>query len=763
MKQTLDILQSKIMSGDLGILNDVQTSTMLSNLSMQLINQVSHSEDDLYIMDKIIRISNMLYNNTSSERLPLDDGLYDQLLTVYKKYNPNYQVGSTPTIYNEVTNNDNTIEKKIMCTSITKKDKEDNIYVEDIWNQFAPLSTHNKPRMVIDVRPPITKRLINTTHKYPQLVGTLDKCKFVLNYDAREKGVFDKPSVDVFERDFIQAHLNKRIILPIETFEMVGELKYDGVSVEAEVCGDTIISALSRGDTGENIATDLTPIFGGYKFPNAKRVPNNETFGIKFEAVITNYHLEALSNIRHKTYKNCRNAIIGLLGSSDAYVLRDYITLIPLATSLEMNRITEIEFLNKYYASGHYNRYCVFRGNYTEILFHVKQFTEAAEIVRKALPFMIDGVVISYTDPDKIAALGRENSVNKYSMAIKFNPKKVRTNFLSYTFKVGKSGVITPMVNFKPCEFIGTIHNKQTIHSYERFKELNLSYGDEIDIEYVNEVLTYITKPDTEFNRNNPNPPVPFITHCPSCGQQLLISDSGKSIKCININCHEKQLMRMVDVADRLGIRDFSEESIRLINVTSILQLLNLDVYALSPLGPNTSRYIADQIISIKNTPIEDYKLMNAIGIDNIGTETWKSILKHYTISEIKTLQHEELLSNLVQINGIGKKTAECIAEYLTTNIDDINIILSIFHIINTKGQKEKPIVVVTGFRGEFIDVLNANGFDASDKYGVTKNTIALITNDINSRSSKMLKAEKYGIPIYTREQFISKYNINLN
>jgi NAD-dependent DNA ligase len=71
--------------------------------------------------------------------------------------------------------------------------------------------------------------------------------------------------------------------------------------------------------------------------------------------------------------------------------------------------------------------------------------------------------------------------------------------------------------------------------------------------------------------------------------------------------------------------------------------------------------------------------------------------------------------------------------------------------------------VSVTGFRDpEFINLVNRHGFDCNDKYGVTKSTAALIAADKNSTSSKIKNAKKYGIPIYTRDEFVKLYNINL-
>lgn len=761
MKQ-LNYYLDQMKQGKMEIISNPSFCTEVSNIACGLINNNIWNERQIHIADIILKMANIAYNNTSADISLLDDGIYDELLVIYKNYNPNYQVGSYITNYHEIPQNE-IIDKKVMCTVISDKDIEEKLYVKDIWMQNTPIMQIRNQELLPEAEP-ITKRLINTQHKYPELVGTLDKCKFVLNNDAITAGVFDKPSVQIFERDYIQKCLNENIIFPNEIFEMIGELKYDGVSVEAEVCGDTIISALSRGDTADNIASDLTPILGGYKFPYANKVPTDFKFGIKFEAIITKMDMDTISQIRGKTYKNCRNAIIGIFGASDAYRFINYITLIPLSTSLDMERIDELNFLNAYYNSGEYNRFVTFKGNYQEILFHVKQFTESAECIRSTLPYMIDGVVLSFTDSNKIKALGRMNSVNKYQMAIKFNPRKVRSNFVGYTYSVGKSGDIIPMVHFKPCEFIGGIHTKQTIHSYSRFKELNLSIGDQIDIEYVNDVITYVTKPDTEFNRLNINQPEQFITHCPYCNTPIIISDSGKSAKCPNVTCHERSIMRMIDMLERFGFKDFSEETVRVLNLTSVKDLIDiLNNNKANVLGPLQSQQFKDKIIDLLNNPIEDYRLMSALSFDGMAEEKWKLILKQYTIRDLEEMWGNKSLNNISNISGIGPKIIESIINGFVTYSEDLKYLLSNCTILDSKFFEDLPRIAITGFRDlEFINLLNSNGFDCSDKYGVTKNISALITSDINSTSGKMNTAKKYGIPIYTRDEFIKLNNIIL-
>lgn len=733
---------------------------MCTDLACMLIDAKVWDANMLEIADLIYKISNIAYNNTSSDVLPLDDGVYDQLAVRYYEYNPNYQVGAQPIKFEEFPQNE-IVDEKVMCTTIDDFDKH--MYIRDIWQQNIPISQMRPVNMCHIVKPPITKRLINTTHKYPELVGTLDKCKFVMNAEAIAAEVFDKPSVQVFERDFIHRCLDMGVITPDEEFEMVGELKYDGISVEAEVCSDTIITALSRGDTADNIATDLTPIFGGYKFHRATgKVPSDLVFGIKFEAVITHANLNRLAEARGKSYKNARNAIIGLCGASDADRYVDYITLIPLSSSLDLPRESELKFLNHYYHSGEYNRHCFFRGNYQTILYQVREFTKSSEAIRPILPYMIDGVVISFTDPEKIQKLGRINFVNKYSMAIKFNPRNARTYFTGYTYSIGKTGEVIPMAHFKACEFIGGIHTKQTIYSYKRFMELNLAIGDEIDIDYVNDVITYVTKPDTEYNRSRVAKPEPFITHCPFCGAPIEISESGKSARCPNINCSERAIMRMVSMLSRFGFKDISEESVRALGITSFDRLMNLTKEEMLKLGPLTADLLERYINNVKVTPIEDYKLMAAFNFDGIANEKWKLIFSKYTLRELISSDFTTL--NLQDIRGIGAKIAECVQEGIAIYFNDIMYCINNFNIIDTKGLTKGDRVVITGFRDkEYIKLLSDNGFDVSDTYSVTKDTKYLIISDKNVSTTKTEKAKQYGIPIYTRQEFIDLNNIEIN
>lgn len=760
----LKSIYDRLITGDASVLYDIENTARINTNAVYLItNPHNWTEHEITKCDLIIRISNVAYNNTSIDILPLDDGVYDQLLEIYKQYNPNYLVGAPPVIFSEYSDVD-VSGNRIMATMISQEDFHDSIFLEQMWKQNTDRDSRLKT-MAYDTTP-ITKRLVNKKHSYPQLVGTLDKCKFVLNEQARQAGVFDKSGVAVFERDFIGKHLEQGIISPTEEFEMLLELKYDGVSVEADVLGDTIISAGSRGDTAEDFATDLTPILGGYKYMNAfNKVPSDLRFGIKHEAIITHFDMQRLSAMRGKPYKNARNAIIGLFGSSDAAAFADLITLVPLSSSLDMGLVDEVSFLNQFYSSGQLNRCQIIKGTYIEILFLISTFVKEMEKYRSILPFMIDGIVVSYTDPDKIAKLGRVNSVDKYKMAIKFNPAEANTVVYGVEFTIGKTGNVTPKVHFRPIEFLGNIQTNQTIHSYKKFMEMGLRVGSEIKVSYHGDVMSYIEMLNTQRNAQLAamQPPIPFISTCPYCGSKIIISESGDSAKCMNRMCSGRRIGRMVDMLKNIGIKDFAESAVKTLSITSLKDFMSIDEQRAALLGGKEAQNLLSALDVLRNSKINDYLILTALSFDNTAAEKWKLILGSITLEDLVYLSDTELYSKLTSIKGIGNKTVNVICECRKEYADDLKYILTMNNIIRTPHNQTKlPRIAFTGDRNtEFINALNANGYDASADYGVTKNTFALIVSS-NPGNSKIVKATEYGIPMYSAEQFINAYSIKI-
>lgn len=699
---------------------------------------------DNYLEDiiTIIKISNIIYNNMHDVVLPIDDDKYDRLIVFCKRHNISYPVGAIPVNNIQYVADENKLDTNIhrpkQVVSVVPN-KDNMIYFNTFSQNVIPLDREDYN--VYHDNTLISKKTRNVSHNY-DMCGTLDKCKFTLNEEARESGMFNDPNVSIFERDFIGKHIQRGIIDP-NNIELLVSIKYDGISVEAEIKNDTVISACTRGDMGNNEASDLTPVLSGYKFHRASNINDNRVVGVKFEFIITHMNMYRIEQEFGKSYVNPRNAVIGLSGGLDARMYRDYLTPIPLDSSLDVDRVTELEVLNRLYTKGIDMKYTILKGDYVSVMYQLKKFVQEADELRSFMPFQYDGIVVEYIDPNIRKLLGKKGSIPNYAIAIKFNPLKRVSTFTHYTYSVGQNGMVVPMAHFKPVEFYGAIHDKTTIHSLKRFKELQLRPGDQVNLSLNNDVIVYLTKPQEQ--DPNPNPLEVFPVMCPSCGSKLQISESGDTAYCMNFNCPERCVNRVANMLKKLNIKDFSSETIRALGAKSFHDIIHYDInYLIDKLGNVNGQKFKLRMEELCNSNYPDYRLIGSLGFSSIAAETWKLILANISIDNIINGTNEDI-DMLLNIKGIGPKTVAIIKHERELFYQDLRDILK--YVKFQRSSKDtitnKPIVSFSGIRDlNITELFESKGFECKES-GVTKATSILIIPHMGYQSGNVSKAFK--------------------
>lgn len=695
----------------------------------------------------IIKLANIYYNNDFNGKILIEDEIYDRLINILRQAGVPIPIGAPRVEVKEAvltTTNHTLLEcKKGELREVVCLSKKGEYFNELTSNATKPVYEDyviNKDNDNVNYR-----KLRNTAHAY-DLCGTLDKCKFVLDADAKSANAYETTGVLVFERDFLWNHIRKGIVDP-NNVTIIASLKYDGISVEATVQGDTIVSACSRGDMLNNEASDLTPILGGMKFKRAEGISQQDEFGIKFEFIVNDLNLNRLIKDYHLNYVNKRNAIIGLFGRLDARAFRDYMTPVPLESSLDTDRITEIQFLNKYYTKGIDLRHIVISGHYKDVLMRLRDFVEEASNIRSFMPFAYDGIVVEYVDPKIREELGKISSIPRYAIAIKFNPLTRQSIFTHYTYTVGYTGTIIPMAHFEPVEFMGAIHNKTTIHSYARFKNLALCRGDKVNLSLNNDVIVYLTKADYTDDiakQEREECLEEFPTHCPSCGTPIVFSDSGDTAFCPNFYCRERSINRMAGMLQKLGVKDFSIETVRALDIKSVSELYSVSLEkAQSILGVNNGVKFIKTLKDLTTIEFPDYRVLASLGFAGIGNVTWLKLLQGAPIDTIMSSNYEELCRCYRNTKvGIGPKTIKTLIEHREYFKQDIEFLYKNFKILNTRygvARKQK-VVVFTGVRDSVLQAMfEEKGFRVSDSF-INDCTVLIVPN-IGYRSSKVDKA----------------------
>jgi NAD-dependent DNA ligase len=159
-----------------------------------------------------------------------------------------------------------------------------------------------------------------------------------------------------------------------------------------------------------------------------------------------------------------------------------------------------------------------------------------------------------------------------------------------------------------------------------------------------------------------------------------------------------------------------------------------------------------------RNNPVRKITLplaITALAFDNVGQSTAEQIAKLFTNE---------------QPNWSGLSSA-AYQPFLNTNSEQYQTVLRFIEILNANGftiqTEQKPQVTADTILYEMTGSPKEFGFKTKDEFtkliaqsgwlqhGLDKITKYLITDDLNSSSSKMDKAKKLGIEILTYDQVI--------
>ena len=283
-----------------------------------------------------------------------------------------------------------------------------------------------------------------------------------------------------------------------------------------------------------------------------------------------------------------------------------------------------------------------------------------------------------------------------------------------------------------------------------------------------NEIIPQIVKAEKENYIQDLILDIP--NKCPCCGADTFIKDDF--LYCSNKECDGKLINKLDHFVGKKGldIKGLSKATLqKLINwewVNSISDIFELyqyrnEWYKKDGFGIKSVDNILEAIENSKECEL--WQFISAISIPLIGSTYAKDIAKHYTewsqfIEDISLHEYD-----FTQWDGFGPNMNAALHNF---NYDEANLIVNkylhlknnLFAIRNINDKLKNKTFCITGKlkqyknRDELIaDIENAGGKVVSS---VSKNINYLINNDIDSFSSKNIKAKSLGIPIITEEQF---------
>jgi DNA ligase (NAD+) len=538
--------------------------------------------------------------------------------------------------------------------------------------------------------------------------------------------------------------------------EIVSLFKLDGVSCSLIYKDSRLSLAKTRGDgsLGENITDKIRWL---------ESIPDHISFHeaeIRGELYCTEGNFYALSEkmveMGLDRPTNPRNIVAGLMARKDHIELTHYLSFQAFdLIAGEQTPATEMEKIKQLKRDGF---------EVPEIELHKNSSTVSMRI-EQARDFMsegdyqIDGIVFTYNDTQIHNELGETAHHPRYKMAFKFQGETKTTIIKEIEWSISRNGILTPVANVEPVDLSGALISRVTLHNLGLVRQNHLRPGDEIEIVRSGEVIPKFLR---LIKKGEGLESVPEI--CPVCGAKTIEQDIR--LLCSNDDCSGKKREGLLNFIQKIGIEELSEKRLAELIDKGIVKkesdLFNLtaeDFLKLEKVKDKLANNLLEGIGKAKRISLQVF--LSSLGIQGGAINKCERVV-HAGFDTLEKVQ-AMTIEDLVQVDGFAKKSATEFVESLKRKEGTIRELIEsgIEFIKEEKIETELTgkKICITGSLSEKRSVIE----DRLRKAGaivvssVSKNTDILVSNEIDSTSSKFVNAKKFGIPIIDEPTLLGK------
>ena len=552
--------------------------------------------------------------------------------------------------------------------------------------------------------------------------------------------------------------------------DFIVQPKCDGISLEISYQKGKLVEAITRGDgaIGDVVTQNVV------KMNNFVHNTGTFTGSVRCEIVMLLQDFKKLNNIINKNvlpplskgggeaggilYSNPRNAVSGLTQRLDSKYT-EFCSLI--AVDIHPGPITEIEKISLLKQIGFTPVETTLCHSYQEIENIYQQFFLHQ---RQSYPFEIDGLVIKINDLRIQQELGVLNHRPKGQVAYKFPAASNSSQIIAIDWQVGPLGTITPVAQIEPVEISGAIITYASLANIDLIEEKGINVGDIVEVSRRGDVIPHIESVVTKVTPGFA--PAPLF--CPQC-QSPTIKDH-KFLKCPNPECPAQSLGLLRLFCQVVDIKGISDKTIaKLVAAQKIekpgdfYRLAVSDFANLDGLGDKSGTNIVNQIKSKKTLDL--VTIFQSAAIPNFSAARIKQLIKAGFNSPQKLLNIT--IEQLEALPGIQITLANKIFSGLQLRKTNIQSILDQVTLKQTTAQSAALSGLTFCITGELSQSRSKVAALIESAGGTIQNAVSshtsyLVTNELDSSSSKFLSARKLNIPIINEDKLYQLINNSL-
>ena len=581
---------------------------------------------------------------------------------------------------------------------------------------------------------------------------------------------------NAFDDEELRAwHTRVSDMLETDRFDMVCELKYDGLAVGLTYENGVFVRGATRGNgiVGEDVTSNLRtiksipPRLKGPKHPTLLEV-RGEVYFPKSEFRKFNAQREADGL---PTYVNPRNTAAGSLRQLDPRATKERpldIFVYSIGYS-EGGRSPDNQWDTLTFLAG-----LGFKVNSNKVLFD--SVPEVLDWYRRwleevhDLDYDCDGLVVKVNRFDYQRHLGDVGREPRWAVAYKFPAEQATTTLLDVRFNVGRTGSINPYAVLEPVYVGGATVRQATLHNEDYIKKMRLKVGDKVVVERAGEVIPQVVRPLAD-QRDGSERAVSMPDSCPSCDQPIVHREGEAMSYCVNASC-PAQLVRLIEHFVSRGAMDIEGLGVKqgqalidagiLKDVADIYTLSDHreELLAMERMAEKSVSNLLDAVEKSKSQPLT--RVLVALGIEFVGGEVAAVLARHFgSMEKIRTAE----IDDLVALDSIGPKIAQSVYDYFRNPSNGQVVDKLAAAGVNMEEESASTSVGGTPLEGlRFVVTGRLSSYSRSETQGRIKELGGAVSGSVSGRTnylvagedagSKLADAERLGVAVLSEEDF---------
>ncbi len=562
-------------------------------------------------------------------------------------------------------------------------------------------------------------------------------------------------------------------LLEREDFDLVCELKYDGLAVALTYEDGVFVRGATRGNglVGEDVTQNLRTIKSIPLKTLDDGVPTR--FEVRGEVFFPKSKFQRFNEEREaqglSAYATPRNTAAGSLRQLDPRMTAERpldFFVYGLGYAEGDVPVTQWDILSYLGELG----FKVNPGNRLvrtpeEVIDYYRTWLEGVE----ELDYDCDGVVVKVNRLDYHQHLGTVGREPRWAIAYKFPATQSITQLKSIEVNVGRTGSINPYAVLEPVDIGGATVKQATLHNEDYIRSKDLMMGDWVVVERAGEVIPQVVRVVTS-RRTGDEKPFKMPDACPSCGQPVTRPENEAMSYCVNAAC-PAQLVRLLEhfvskgamdiegMGGKLGGMLITQGLVR--DVSDLYTLEQDELLNMERMAEKSVSNLLEAIEGSKDQPLA--RLLVALGISHVGSEVAELLARsHRTIDALMCATEEQLTA----IPTIGPKIAASVVAYFRNEANRrvIDKLRGAEVRLEDEARSEEEHRVLEGLR--FVVTGRLERFSRSEIEGRIKDLGGAVSANVSSKTdflvagedagSKLADAQRLEVKVIDEEGFLA-------